>query len=62
LHCDPNGLCTFLEYLLDHASAETRAVGLSLVAERVAGSHGLARRRAERLLNAVNSGKRDVNV
>ena len=26
-HCDPNGLSTFVEYLMDYASQETRAVG-----------------------------------
>ena len=26
-HCDPNALATFVEYLLDYGSAETRAVG-----------------------------------
>ena len=26
-HCDPNALSTFLEYLLDYGSAETRAIG-----------------------------------
>ena len=26
-HCDPNGVSTFLEYLIDYASPETRAIG-----------------------------------
>ena len=32
-HCDPNALSTFLEYLLDYASPETRAAGETLIAE-----------------------------
>ena len=60
--CDPNALATFLEYLIDYASPATRAVGERLIAE-IAGSLSIpARARAERLLAAVRSGKRDAFV
>ena len=43
-HCDPNALSTFLEYLIDYASPETRAAGEKLIAETLADDerHGTA--------------------
>jgi 2-iminoacetate synthase len=61
-HCDPNGLSTFQEYLLDYASPETRAIGDRLIEEVIAGMEGTARTRAEKLVGLVKSGKRDVYV
>jgi len=59
-HCDPNGLSTFMEYLLDYASPGTRAIGEKLVNDRLAAMTGLARQRAEKLVGLVRSGQRDV--
>lgn len=59
-HCDPNGLSTFLEYLLDYASAETRRVGEERIAEVVAGMDERRARAAGRMLDRVRGGERDV--
>ncbi len=59
-HCDPNALSTFLEYLIDYATPETRAVGERLIAERVEGLDTRDRRRAEVMLQRVRGGERDV--
>ncbi len=60
--CDPNALSTFLEYLLDYASEETRRVGERLIEEKLAAMDEKAASRAGKLLEAVRSGKRDVFV
>lgn len=62
LHCEPNGLATFTEYLLDYASRETRAVGDALVDARIASLDGAERKQAERLVARVRGGGRDVLV
>jgi 2-iminoacetate synthase len=59
-HCDPNGLSTFCEYLIDHASQPTRAVGESCVAEALSGFEPEVREQAEQMLALVRKGKRDV--
>jgi 2-iminoacetate synthase len=59
-HCDPNGLSTFLEYLIDYASPETRAVGERCIADALAGMDEWPRERATQLMTQVQSGKRDV--
>ena len=59
-HCDPNGLSTFLEYLLDYAGPETRKIGEALVGKELAALTGPARERAEQMLNRVRAGERDV--
>ncbi len=61
-HCDPNGLSTFLEYLLDYASPETRAVGEPLIEATLAGMDEAVRHTAERMLAKVRKGGRDVYV
>ncbi len=58
-HCDPNALSTFQEYLMDYASATTKEVGERLIAHALAGMEVKPRDRAEKLLAAVRSGKRD---
>lgn len=60
LHCDPNALSTFREYLRNFASPETREVGDKLIAETIAGMNGIARQRAEKLIKRVNEGRDDV--
>ena len=59
-HCDPNGLSTFLEYLTDYATPETRRIGEALVEKELASLDGEGRRRAELLLGRVRQGERDV--
>jgi len=59
-HCDPNALSTFLEYLLDYASPETRAVGEQCVAKSLAAMTPEQRGVSERMLRDVRAGKRDV--
>jgi 2-iminoacetate synthase len=59
-HCDPNAVSTFLEYLLDYASPETRRVGEALIEKTLQGMEPPARERAEKLAAQVRAGKRDV--
>jgi 2-iminoacetate synthase len=59
-HCDPNALSTFLEYLLDYASPETRAVGEECVTRSLAAMTPGQRGVSERMLRDVREGKRDV--
>lgn len=59
-HCDPNALSTFLEYLLDYAPSETRAVGEAAIAASLEGMAEVPRRRAEAMLAKVRAGQRDV--
>jgi len=59
-HCDPNALSTFLEYLIDYASPETRQVGEQRIVEALAAMHPKHRAISETLLQQVREGKRDV--
>ena len=59
-HCDPNGLSTFLEYLLDYASPETRAIGDRCIAEALETMDDWPRQRAIQLMDKVRAGERDV--
>lgn len=59
-HCEPNAVSTFLEYLLDYASAETRRIGERLIAQAVDEMPPFVRQRTERLLARVRAGQRDV--
>jgi 2-iminoacetate synthase len=59
-HCDPNGLSTFLEYLIDYASEETRTIGERTIAEALAGMDDWPRERAVELMGKVKAGQRDV--
>ena len=60
LHCEPNALSTFQEYLLDYASPATRLVGEKLIAETLAASPPSQRAISENLVAQVKAGKRDV--
>ncbi len=57
--CDPNALSTFLEYLLDYASPETRAAGERLISEHLE-QMGKGRATATKMLDRVRTGGRDV--
>jgi 2-iminoacetate synthase len=59
-HCDPNGLSTFVEYLMDYASEETRRVGEQCIAQAMATMDDWPRKRADQLMIRVRSGERDV--
>ncbi len=59
-HCDPNAISTFLEYLEDYASAETKALGNRVVDEAIGAMTGIARERSEKMAHSVREGKRDV--
>lgn len=59
-HCDPNGLSTFLEYLLDYASPETQSEGERCIAGALSGMDEWPRRRSVQLMDRVRSGERDV--
>ncbi|MBN2081055.1 [FeFe] hydrogenase H-cluster radical SAM maturase HydG [bacterium] len=61
-HCDCNALSTFQEYLLDYASAETRAAGEALIAQRLTEMDPANRKTAERLIEQVRADERDVFV
>ena len=59
-HCDPNALSTFLEYLLDYASPETRRVGERLLHETLVSMEPQQKQRAQALMEKVSAGQRDV--
>ncbi len=60
LHCAPNALSSFKEYLQNYASPETGKIGNRLIQETIAGMNGLARQRAEKLVKRVEAGRDDV--
>jgi len=59
-HCDPNALATFVEYLIDDGSAETRAAGERLVHEVLAEMDPVPQQMAANMVERVRAGKRDV--
>ncbi len=61
-HCDPNALSTFLEYLEDYGSAETKAAGEQLIAESLAAMADRERTTSTRLIEQVRAGERDCLV
>lgn len=60
VHCDPNAVSTFAEYLIDYASPQTRQLGETMIARTLEQMEPTPRERAEKLLTAVRSGKRDA--
>lgn len=60
LHCAPNALSSFKEYLQNFASPETVAVGNELIQKNIAEMNGIARQRAEKLVKRVEAGRDDV--
>jgi 2-iminoacetate synthase len=59
-HCDPNAVSTFLEYLLDFASKETREAGEALIPELMAKMETGPRMTSELLIEKVRKGRRDI--
>lgn len=60
LHCAPNALSSFKEYLQNYASPATAEIGNKLITETIAGMSGIARQRAEKLVQRVEAGRDDV--
>jgi len=60
LHCGPNALSSFKEYLKNFASPATAEIGNKLITETIAGMSGIARQRAEKLVQRVEAGRDDV--
>lgn len=60
LHCAPNALSSFKEYLKNYASAETASIGNNLINTSISEMDGLARERAEKLVKRVEAGRDDV--
>jgi 2-iminoacetate synthase len=60
LHCGPNALSSFKEYLMNYASAETVKIGDKLISDTISSMSGIARQRAEKLVKRVAAGKDDV--
>jgi 2-iminoacetate synthase len=59
-HCDPNGISTFAEYLIDYANTDTRKLGEELIVKVINQMKGVQKERAQQLYSMVKSGKRDV--
>jgi 2-iminoacetate synthase len=60
LHCAPNALSSFKEYLQYFASPETAETGNRLINKTISEMSGIARQRAEKLVKRVEAGKDDV--
>jgi len=60
LHCDPNAISTFQEYLSDYASPETHSVGVEAMDKMIAEMAPIASERAAVLRDQVAAGKRDI--
>ena len=61
-HCSPNALSTFMEYLLDYASPETRTAGEKLIAHTLTQLDGPELAASQKLLAQVRNHQRDVYV
>ena len=59
-HCQPNALSTFVEYLTDFASPETRKIGEELVTKQLTQMQEPVLNFALNLVSKVRAGKRDV--
>ena len=60
LHCQPNALSSFKEYLQNYASPQTAEIGNRLIQDTIAGMDGIAKQRAEKLVKRVETGRDDV--
>ncbi len=59
-HCAPNGLSSFLEYLMDYAQPETQEAGMLSIANALETMDPEPRRRAQVMLEKIRAGRRDV--
>jgi 2-iminoacetate synthase len=60
MHCDPNALATFQEYLEDYASPETKRTGETMIGEVIGGMDPTAAERSRGMVEKVRQGTRDV--
>ena len=60
LHCGPNALSSFKEYLMNYASPQTVEIGNALIQKTIAEMTGIEKQRAEKLVKRVEAGKDDV--
>ncbi len=60
LHCAPNALSSFKEYLQNYASPQTAELGNKLIHNTIKTMTGIARQRAEKLVQRVEAGRDDV--
>jgi 2-iminoacetate synthase len=60
MHCEPNALSTYQEYLNDYATPETRTAGETLIDNVIAGMHPQAASRARTLVDKVRAGGHDI--
>jgi 2-iminoacetate synthase len=61
-HCSPNAMSSFLEYLEDYASPETKAVGEKLIQQELGRMTPIETKIADRLMTKIRIGQRDVYV
>lgn len=59
-HCDPNALTTFLEYLIDYGTPDTRHIGEALIDRKVADMDPVRQAFTQKQLERVRQGVRDV--
>ncbi len=59
-HCNPNAVATFLEYLQDYGSPETRRVGEAAIAREIGTMEGIAKERSLTMADRVRAGEHDV--
>jgi len=59
-HCEPNALSSFMEYLLDYASPQTRQEGERLIDQALSQMDDAMRKRTHTMLERIRAGKRDV--
>jgi len=59
-HCDPNALATFVEYLEDYASVETRAMGDACVRQILEAMEPDTQKMSAQMVERVRAGRRDV--
>ena len=60
LHCEPNAISSFKEYLQNYASPETTEIGDILINKTISEMSGVAKQRAEKLVKRVEAGRDDV--
>ena len=60
LHCSPNSLSLFKEYIVNFAPPETALIGNRLIEKSISEMTGIAKERAEKLVRQVEKGLSDV--
>jgi len=59
-HCDPNAMSTFMEYLMDYASPQTRQEGETAIETILPQMGEKQEKMARKMVEKVKTGKRDV--